>query len=115
VETSSFGSEFMAMKHCAEYVKGLRFKLRMMGIPCDGPTLIYGDNQSVIKNSSIPESVLNKKSNSIAYNFVREGSAMGAWRIAYISTKDNVADLLTKCLPSGEKRMKFVRMILHHI
>lgn len=47
-----------------------------MGIPCDDPTYIYGDNQSVLKNSSMPDSMLKKKSNSIAYNFVREGVAM---------------------------------------
>ena len=35
VETSSFGSEFMAMKHATEYVRGLRYKLRSMGIPVD--------------------------------------------------------------------------------
>ena len=27
IETSSFGSEFMALKSCTEYVRGLRFKL----------------------------------------------------------------------------------------
>jgi hypothetical protein len=46
VETSSFGSEFCAMKQCAEYVCGLRYKLRMMGIPCGEPAFAYGDNQS---------------------------------------------------------------------
>ena len=35
VETSSFGSEFTAMKQCTEYIRGLRYKLRMMGSPCD--------------------------------------------------------------------------------
>lgn len=44
IETSSFGSEFMAMKHCTKYVRGSRYKLQMMGIPCGLPTLIYGDN-----------------------------------------------------------------------
>ena len=33
METSSFGSEFLAMKHCCEYIRGLRYKIRMMGIP----------------------------------------------------------------------------------
>ena len=33
VESSSFGSEFIAMKQCCEYLRGLRYKLRMMGIP----------------------------------------------------------------------------------
>ena len=40
VESSSFGSEFIAMKQCCEYVHGLRYKLRMMGISCDDPTFI---------------------------------------------------------------------------
>ena len=44
VESSSFGSEFIAMKQCCQYVRGLRYKLRMMGISCDNPTFIYGDN-----------------------------------------------------------------------
>ena len=115
VETSSFGSEFMAMKHCTEYVRGLRYKLRMMGIPCELPTFIYGDNKSVLSNTSVPDSVLKKKSNSIAYHFVREGCAKDEWRMAYINTHDNPADLLTKPLSSGEKRMGFIRMVLHHI
>ena len=42
VESSSFGSEFVAMKQCCEYVRGLRYKLRMMGIPCHRPTYIVG-------------------------------------------------------------------------
>ena len=35
VESSSFGSKFIAMKQCCEYVRGLRYKLRIMGILCD--------------------------------------------------------------------------------
>ena len=41
VETSSFGYEFIAMKQCCEYVRGLRYKLRMMGIPVDLPTYFF--------------------------------------------------------------------------
>ena len=115
VETSSFGSEFMAMKHVCEYLRGLRYKLRMMGIPCDGPSYIFGDNQSVLHNTTSPDSTLKKKSQSIAYHFVREGSARDEWRTTYINTHDNPSDLLTKVLPAGEKRRRFVRMILHHI
>ena len=56
VESSSFGSEFVAMKQCCEYIRGLRYKLRMMGIPVEGPMCIYGDNQSVLANTTIPDS-----------------------------------------------------------
>ena len=46
IETSVFGAEFVAMKHGIETLRGLRYKLRMMGVPLTGPTFIYGDNKS---------------------------------------------------------------------
>jgi hypothetical protein len=57
---------------------------------------------------------LKKKSNAIAYHFVREGVAQDEWRTAYVNTDENLADLLTKSL-SGPKQAKFVRMVLHHV
>ena len=115
VESASFGSEFTAMKQCCEYIRGLRYKLRMMGIPCNGPALILGDNQSVLANTTIPDSTLKKKSQSIAYHFVREGVARSEWRTAYVNTHDNEADLLTKLLPCGPKRIGFINNLLHHV
>ena len=115
VESSSFGSEFTAMKQCCEYLKGLRYKLRMMGIPVLGPAYISGDNQSVLANTTNPDSTIKKKSQSIAYHFVREGVARGEWRTSYVNTHENEADLLTKPLPDGEKRRGFVSNLLHHI
>jgi hypothetical protein len=103
------------MKTCCEYLRGLRYKLRMMGIPCDFPAYVYGDNQSVLSNSTLPFSTLKKKSSSIAYHFVREGVAKDEWRTTYINTHDNLADLFTKPLPGGAKRTRFVQMVLHHI
>jgi hypothetical protein len=49
IETSSFGSEFMAMKAATEYVRCLRFKLRIVGIPVECHTYVYGDNQFQFK------------------------------------------------------------------
>jgi hypothetical protein len=115
VETSSFGSEFVAMKQCCEFLRGLRCKLRMMGIPVIGPCHIQGDNQSVLANTTEPGSTLKKKSQSIACHFVREGVAKDEWRTSYVNTHANEADLLTKQLPSGEKRHGHVRNLLHHI
>jgi hypothetical protein len=115
IETSTFGSEFVAMKHCCEYIRGLRYKLRMMGIPCEDPSFIYGDNQSVLYNSTLPESTLKKKSNSIAYHFVREGAAIGEWVTSYVRSGDNPSDILTKPVPSGQNRQHKVGMVLYDI
>ena len=46
-ETGSFGSEFCAINQDTEYIMGLRYKLRVMGIPVDEPTFVYGNSQSV--------------------------------------------------------------------
>jgi hypothetical protein len=87
----------------------------MMGIPCDGPAYILGDNQSVLCNSTIPTSTLKKKYQSIAYHLIREGAARGEWRTEYIKSDNNNSDLLTKNLSHGEKRKIFVRNLLNHI
>jgi hypothetical protein len=93
VETSVFGAEFCAMKHIIENLHGICYKLRMMGIPMKGATYVYGDNMSVVTNSSKPESTLKKKSNSICYHAVREAVAMGEALVAYIPTKKNLAHM----------------------
>ena len=102
------------MKQCCEYLRGLRYKLRMMGIECEGPAYIEGDNQSVLANTTIPESTLKKKRQSLCYHFVREGVACDEWRTAYLNTNENEANLLTKIL-GGVKRKTFVRNLLHHV
>ena len=114
-ETSSFGSEFIAMKQCCEYLRGIRYKLRMMGIQVNNPCFIYGDNQSVLWNTSHPDSVLKKKTSSVAYHYVREGVSSDEWRTTYINTKLNPSDVLTKNLPAGINRYNKVRMLLYDI
>ena len=114
-EISTFGSEFVAMKQCCEYVKGLRYKLRMMGIPVSNPTFIHGDNKSVLWNTSVPESTLKQKSSSVAYHFVREGVSKDIWRTAYIRTSENVADIFTKIISSIKDRKRKIRMLLYDI
>ena len=73
-----------------------------MGIPISGPSYISGDNMSCVHNSSRPESVLRKKSNSIHYHAVHESVAMGESLVGHISSKENIANLLTNIL-YGEK------------
>ena len=104
----------MAMRQATEYVRGLRYTLRMFGIPVAGPAFIFGDNQSVLCNTSMPESNLKKKAQRIAHHCVCEGCAADEWRTKYVHTSLNLADLMTKPL-SGEKKWGFIRMLLHHI
>ena len=98
IESSAFGSEFVALRIAIEQNEALRYKLRMMGIPVDGPTNGFCDNQSVVTNSTVPQSTLQKKHNMVAYHKVRESVAMGAIQLAHEKGTNNLADALTKFL-----------------
>jgi hypothetical protein len=64
-KSSTFGLEFRAMRVAIERIKALQYKLRMFGIPIDGPTNVLGDNKSVVNSASKVEARLNKKHNAI--------------------------------------------------
>ena len=53
-ESAVLRAEFVAMKHVVETLRDIWYKLRMMGVPIEGPSYIYGDNMFVIYNTSRP-------------------------------------------------------------
>ena len=111
IESSTFGSEFIALKVASEMIDGLRYKLKMLGVPLEGATRVLCDNESVIKNGTFPESVLKKKHCSIAYHLVREHVAAQKILIYHERSSSNLADLLTKVL-NHNTRMKLIPAIL---
>jgi hypothetical protein len=56
-------------------IKGLRFKLRMMGVPLDGHAHMQVDNNSVVCSTLLAESTLKKECNAISYHYVREANS----------------------------------------
>jgi hypothetical protein len=112
VESSTFGSEFIATKIAVDLVEALRYKLRMFGVPLDGAANMFIDNQSVVLNSTIPSSTLKRKHNSIAYHRVRESIAESMIRIAKVHSKKNLADMFTKPLPAVDL-WTLVRKVLY--
>jgi hypothetical protein len=91
-ESSVFRAELVTMKNGIETVRGLRYKLRMMGVPLSGPCYVYGDNLSVVHNTQRPESMLKKKYNSIYYHVARESTAMGECIMAHVRSENNPAN-----------------------
>jgi hypothetical protein len=112
IKSSTFGSEFVAMKIAAEMNDALRYKLRMFGIEIDGPTNAFCDNNSVVQNVTNPESTLSKKHNAIAYHKVRECVAQKALRIRFERGEYNCSDVLTKFLPC-ESHYQCCEAMLH--
>ena len=114
IEGSVFGADLVAMNTGVEAIRGIRYKMRMMGVPLTGPTYVYGDNMSVIYNTSRPESTLKKKSNSICYHAVREAIASGECLTLYCKTGDKYSDMMTK-LFYGQKKQDKVSHIIYDI
>ena len=93
------------MRLARDLVVEIRIKLRMFGIPILGPANFFCDNEGVAKNTSVPESTLNEKHNSINYHIIRESVAQGIMRVAKEPTETNLADALTKIVPYEHKKM----------
>jgi hypothetical protein len=102
------------MKHGIETLRGLRYKICMMGIPLSGSTYIFGDNKSQVTNSSRPESTLKKKCNSICYHAICELFAIDETLLTHIRTRENLADFLIETT-IGTKCHKLVSGVVHDI
>ena len=98
VESSTFSSEFVALRIASELIISLRYKLRMFGIPVQGEATVFCDNEAVYKNVSFSESTLKKKHNSICFHRVRECVAAGIIAVHKVDSKFNLSDILTKSL-----------------
>ncbi len=98
VESSSFGSKFVALQAAKDMVVALRYKLRMFGVPIDGPANVFYDNNGVVKNTTMPESMLAKKHKAINYQAICEAVAVRILRVGKEDGMPNLADLFTKVL-----------------
>ena len=65
MESSYFGSEFVALSIATVLMGSLRYKLRSFVVPLDFPSNILCDNKSVVMNVNVPTSMLNKRHNDI--------------------------------------------------
>ena len=98
VESATYGSELVASRIAVEQAIALRYTLRMLGVPVNGPVLMLGDNKSVVLNTTVPSSALKKKHCAINYHRVREAIAGRIVKYVHINSQLNIADVLTKPL-----------------
>ena len=96
VETATFGSEFTAARISVDQIIDLRTTLRYLGVPVNTKSFMFGDNQSVVTNSSIPHSSLNKRHNALSYHRVREMIAAKVLGYYWIDGKKNPSDIVSK-------------------
>lgn len=111
VESSTYGSEMLAMRVAIEMIEGLRYKLRMFGVPIDGPCNVFCDNDGVVLNTTNPDSKLTKKHAAINYHRCREAIAASTIIVAKEDTKTNLSDCLTKLLDGVTLRELMYRIL----
>ena len=98
IAAATYGAELQASRMASEEALGIRYLLRSLGVKLDGPTHLFGDNESSLKSSTIPKSPLNQRHLGISYHFTRESEASGATVRYFVKSKLNKADGLTKAL-----------------
>ena len=107
VETLVLSTEFVTITQHMYALRGLTYKLRMMGISMSGPLYMYGENMSVVHNTFTLQSVLRRESNSVCYHAVHESVALGESLVRHIAIRENVADLMTHVLHGHKRRYIF--------
>ena len=91
------------MKTAVEMIEALRYKLSKFVIPVVGSPNVYCDNKAVTKNTTIPESTLNKKHHSTAYHRCRQAVAPVTVCIAKQGTEKNIDNMFTKILTASRR------------
>jgi hypothetical protein len=102
VALSSAEAEYMAASQAScEAIWLRKLLVGIFGVQMR-PTVIYCDNQSCIKLSENPVFHDRSKHIEIRYHFIRDYVQRGAVELQYISTDEQVADILTKALGRGK-------------
>ncbi len=96
VETATYGSEFAAARTAIQQIAGLRQSLQYLGVPIRESSYLFGDNESVVKSSTVPHSQLSKRHHALAYHFTREAVASKMVNFHHIPGEINPADILSK-------------------
>lgn len=107
VALSSTEAEYMAEAEVAKEVKYLQASFKSiatalrLNIPISIPAIMV-DNNGAIKLANNPEFHKRTKHIDIRYHFIRELVESEQIRIIYVNTKENLADPLTKSIPTKQ-------------
>ena len=97
-EAATYGAELVMGRVALEASVVMRYKLRMLGVKVETPTLLLCDNQSVVFNLQLPSSALKKKHHACNYHRAREIISIHIARMAHVRSHFNLADVGTKPL-----------------
>ena len=99
VARSSTEAEYRAVSAAASEVRWLFSLLREVGVKVDSVPTIYCDNVGATYLSANPVFHSRMKHLALDYHFIREQVQKGTLRVTHVSSRDQLADGLTKPLP----------------
>jgi hypothetical protein len=97
VALSTTEAEYIAAGHCCAQLLWMRQTLRDYGYKLTKVPLLC-DNESAIRMADNPVEHSHTKHIAIRYHFLRDHQQKGDIKIAYINTKEQLADIFTKPL-----------------
>ena len=100
VTRSSIEAKYRAMANCTADLTWVRMILKDLGIFLRSPPTIWYDNLSALTLASNPMFHARTKHVEVDYHFIREKVTNRDIQLRHISTDDQLANLLTKALPS---------------
>jgi hypothetical protein len=97
VALSTAEAEYIAAGHCCAQLLWMRQTLRDNGYKLT-KVLLLCDNESAIRMADNPVEHSRTKHIAIRYHFLRDHQQKGDIKIAYVNTKEQLADIFTKPL-----------------
>jgi hypothetical protein len=101
VTTSSTESECDALKEAAKEIEWMRFMMEELGFPQSEPTQIYEDNMStIVLATKFSGNMKRVKHMMQTIHYILDLYKRSVIKISHVNTHDQIADMLTKPLPS---------------
>jgi hypothetical protein len=95
VETSTYGSEFVAARICTEQIIDLH-NTWFLGVPVVEKSYMFGDSKYVVDSSMQLNAKLHKWHTFLSFHRIRKAIAAGILGFFFLSGDDNPADILSK-------------------
>jgi hypothetical protein len=112
IALSTAEADYIAAGHCCAQLLWMRQTLRNYGYKLSKIPLLC-DNESAIRMADNPVEHSRTKHIDIRYHFLRDHQQRGDIEIAYVSTKEQLADIFTK--PLVEKTFIILRNELNFL